>query len=321
MEKYVEKQDIDLTVTTKGQRFRSKYLTWKFAATFFGNLFAYVLTIGIAFVIVYPLLRRVGNAFKPVEEFYDSSVVYFPRNPTFDVIRQAYRRLNVSTVGVTSFIMALTIGFLQTAISTLAGYGFARFQFRGSKVLFALVILTLVVPPQTILIPIFLRFRFMDAFGIITALFGKPINMIDTYGPQIMLALTGLGWKNGLYIYMLRQYFRGIPRVLEEAAYIDGAKTFRAFFTIMLPSAVPMMLTVFLFSFSWQWTDSFYSGTFLIKKGLLATSIKWITHKNELMQFNLQQTAILLIILPLILLFIITQRYFVEGIERSGIVG
>jgi multiple sugar transport system permease protein len=145
--------------------------------------------------------------------------------------------------------------------------------------------------------------------------------MIDTYGPQIMLALTGLGWKNGLYIYMLRQYFRGIPRVLEEAAYIDGAKTFRAFFTIMLPSAVPMMLTVFLFSFSWQWTDSFYSGTFLIKKGLLATSIKWITHKNELMQFNLQQTAILLIILPLILLFIITQRYFVEGIERSGIVG
>ena len=321
MEKYVEKQVIDVTVTTRGQRFKSKYLTWKFAAKFFGNIFTYVLTIGIAFVIVYPLIRRVGNAFKPVEEFYDSSVVYFPRNPTFDVVRQAYYSLSVSTVGVTSFLLALAIGILQTAISTFAGYGFARFNFRGKKLLFGLVILTLVVPPQTILIPLFLRFRFMDAFGIVKMITGKPLNLIDTFWPQLMLAVTGLGWKNGLYIYMLRQYFRGVPKELEEAAYVDGAKVSRAFFQIVLPSAVPMMLTVFLFSFSWQWTDSFYSGTFLIRKKLLSTSIKAITHTNEIMQFNLQQTAILLIILPLILLFIFTQRYFVEGIERSGLVG
>ena len=179
----------------------------------------------------------------------------------------------------------------------------------------------LVVPPQTILIPLYLRFRFFDFFGIIEWITGSSLKLIDTYWCQILLSATGLGWKNGLYIYLMRQYFRGVPKELEEAAYIDGARTFKAFFKIMVPSALPMMLTVFLFSFSWQWTDTFYTGTFLIKKKLLATSVNAITHDNELMQFNLQQTAILIILIPLILLFIITQRYFVEGIERSGLTG
>lgn len=321
MEKVVKNHTTTYRETTKGERAKAKYLSWRFVATIFGNIFAYVLTIGIAFVIIYPLLRRIGNAFKPVEEFYDTSIVYFPRNPTFEVVRQAFYRLNFKHVGIPSFLMALYVGLTQMVVALLVGYGFARFKFRGSRVLFACVILTLVVPPQTILIPLYLRFRYFDILGIFKAITGHSLKLIDTYWCQILLSATGLGWKNGLYIYLMRQYFRGVPKALEEAAYIDGARTFKAFVKIMVPSALPMMLTVFLFSFSWQWTDTFYTGTFLIKKKLLATSVNAITHENELMAFNLQQTAILIILIPLIFLFVVTQRYFVEGIERSGLTG
>ena len=321
MEKVVKNHTTTYRETTKGERAKAKYLSWRFVATIFGNIFAYVLTIGIAFVIIYPLLRRIGNAFKPVEEFYDTSIVYFPRNPTFEVVRQAFYRLNFKQVGIPSFLMALYVGLTQMVVALLVGYGFARFKFRGSRVLFACVILTLAVPPQTILIPLYLRFRYFDILGIFKAITGHSLKLIDTYWCQILLSATGLGWKNGLYIYLMRQYFRGVPKALEEAAYIDGARTFKAFVKIMVPSALPMMLTVFLFSFSWQWTDTFYTGTFLIKKKLLATSVNAITHENELMAFNLQQTAILIILIPLIFLFVVTQRYFVEGIERSGLTG
>ncbi len=321
MEKVVKNHTTTYRETTKGERAKAKYLSWRFVATIFGNIFAYVLTIGIAFVIIYPLLRRIGNAFKPVEEFYDTSIVYFPRNPTFEVVRQAFYKLNFKQVGIPSFLMALYVGLTQMVVALLVGYGFARFKFRGSRVLFACVILTLVVPPQTILIPLYLRFRYFDILGIFKAITGHSLKLIDTYWCQILLSATGLGWKNGLYIYLMRQYFRGVPKALEEAAYIDGARTFKAFVKIMVPSALPMMLTVFLFSFSWQWTDTFYTGTFLIKKKLLATSVNAITHENELMAFNLQQTAILIILIPLIFLFVVTQRYFVEGIERSGLTG
>lgn len=321
MEKVVKNHTTTYRETTKGERAKAKYLSWRFVATIFGNIFAYVLTIGIAFVIIYPLLRRIGNAFKPVEEFYDTSIVYFPRNPTFEVVRQAFYRLNFKQVGIPSFLVALYVGLTQMVVALLVGYGFARFKFRGSRVLFACVILTLVVPPQTILIPLYLRFRYFDILGIFKAITGHSLKLIDTYWCQILFSATGLGWKNGLYIYLMRQYFRGVPKALEEAAYIDGARTFKAFVKIMVPSALPMMLTVFLFSFSWQWTDTFYTGTFLIKKKLLATSVNAITHENELMAFNLQQTAILIILIPLIFLFVVTQRYFVEGIERSGLTG
>ena len=193
-------------------------------------------------------------------------------------MRQAFYRLNFKQVGIPSFLMALYVGLTQMVVALLVGYGFARFKFRGSRVLFACVILTLVVPPQTILIPLYLRFRYFDILGIFKAITGHSLKLIDTYWCQILLSATGLGWKNGLYIYLMRQYFRGVPKALEEAAYIDGARTFKAFVKIMVPSALPMMLTVFLFSFSWQWTDTFYTGTFLIKKKLLATSVNAITH-------------------------------------------
>jgi multiple sugar transport system permease protein len=141
---------------------------------------------------------------------------------------------------------------------------------------------------------------------------------------MVLMSFLGVGWKSGLYIYMIRQYFKGVPVALEEAAYIDGARTFKTFIKIMVPAAIPMMFTVFLFSFCWQWTDTFYVKIFLLSKKVLTTSITAFTSNNTanpVEMYNMLQTSTLIIISPLILLFILTQKFFVEGIERTGLVG
>ena len=306
----------------KGEKFKSKYLTTKFIGGLLLEIFTYVLILGIAFVIIYPLIRRIGNAFKPTIEFYDTSVVYFPKNPTLDIVKLAWKDMRVSELGLSSLLFSLYIAIAQVVSCTLVAYGLARFKFRGNKLFFLLVIFTLVVPPQAIKIPLYLNYRYFDVFGLMKMFRGSDLNLINTYWCQIIMSTFCIGWKNGLYIYMMRQYFRGVPKELEESAYIDGARTFRAFVQIMLPSAVPMMFTVFLFSFSWQWTDTYLSKTFFTFKDTLATNILNITYSNnEVTQMNVQNTSVLILILPLILLFIITQRFFVEGVERSGLTG
>lgn len=308
--------------TTKWEKFKQKYLTKKFFGTLLMEVFTYVLILGIAFVIVYPLIRRIGNAFKPTAEFYDTSVVYFPKNPTLDIVKLAWRDMKVTEFGLPSLLFALYIAIAQVVSCTLVAYGLARFKFRGNKLIFLLVIFTLIVPPQAIKIPLYLNFRYFDVFNILKMVRGSELNLIDTYWCQILMSTFCIGWKNGLYIYMLRQYFRGIPKELEESAYIDGARTLRAFLQIILPSSIPMMFTVFLFSFSWQWTDTYLTGTFFLTKSTVATQITKIVYdNNEITQMNVQNTATLILIVPLILLFILTQRFFVEGVERSGLTG
>lgn len=324
MEKHREMQRIQTVAVTKGQRRKAKYLNARFLFKTLGTIFFYVLLIGISYVILFPLLQRTINAFKPVNEFYDSSVRFIPKRPTLYVIKTALSMIDYKDALPRTLALSLLVSIGQVTMATLAGYGFARFKFKGNKLLFFFVVLTLIVPPQTILVPLYLRFRYFDILGLFKAVKGSTISMTDTIWPMVIMAFFGVGWKSGLYIYMMRQYFKGIPTALEEAAYIDGARTFKTFVRVMLPAAIPMMFTVFLFSFCWQWTDTFYVRSFLLKKKVLATSLVAFNSNNTanpVEMFNMIQTATLIIISPLILLFMLTQRFFVEGIERSGLVG
>ena len=161
---------------------------------------------------------------------------------------------------------------------------------------------------------------------------GHGVSLINTFWPLIILSLGGLAFKNGLYIFMLRQFFRGVPDELEESAYIDGSGIMRTFFTIILPLSVPMLITVFLFSFSWQWTDEFYTGLFF-RSG--SSNSVWLmpdvykdipeilrddTHPAQALYYSgIQNTAGIMIIAPLIVMYLFCQRYLVQGIERSGL--
>lgn len=295
------------------------------------------LVICICYVILYPLFTKVMVSFMEEQDLYDSTVNLIPRHFTLENYKMAWEGLEYIPSFVTTLILSLFVGIVSVISTSLVGYGFARFKFPLKKVLFVLMILTLLVPPQTIMVPLYMQFRYFDFNGLL-GLFGiEPINMISTIWPIVLMNTFCMGLKSGLYIYLMQQTFRGIPREIEEAAYIDGAGTFKTFFSVVLPSTRPMMVTVFLFSFVWQWTETYYASMFLgnsvtvlsIKlEGLAANMAKIYTNfggslENISPGFRslMNNTGSVLVLVPLIIVYLLCQRYFIEGIERSGIVG
>lgn len=296
-----------------------------------------LLVIGICFVILYPLFVKIASSFMEERDLYDVTVRLIPRHLTTDNYGQAFQYMDYLRSLRNSLVLCLTTSGLQLASCTLAAYGFARFQFPFKRLLFAFVIMVLVVPPQAIMIPLYLHNRFFDIFGLMRLTTGRTINLMNSFWPFLLSSGTANGLRAGLFIYMLRQYFRGSPKELEEAAYVDGAGSFRTFWRIMLPGAVPMLVTVFLFSFVWQWTDTFYTSLFLTSLKVLPTALSTlaatVAQAYSADMFSgfqylspgytsiLNNAGSLLVILPLAVLYIFLQRYFVEGIERSGITG
>lgn len=294
-----------------------------------------VLIIGLSFVILYPIIQKISTSIKDKADMYSPIVVFIPENYTLDNFKQAiaimdYWETLVNTIGLS------TMTTILTAVScAFAGYAFARLKFKGSNLLFAGVILTILVPPTTILIPIYMNLKDFTLLGLVPLLTGgKSINLLDSYWPFILTSITANSLKAGLYIFIFRQFFRGIPKEVEEAAYIDGAGIGSTFLRIMLPNAIPSIITVLLFSFVWQWNDSFFTTTYLTSSKVMSTQLTSLpynlqimleggatTNKDPFFMSMVQDTGILLAILPLVIMYLFVQRYFVESIERTGIVG
>ena len=194
----------------------------------------------------------------------------------------------------------------------------------------------MVVPHATLRLSMFMKFRFFDVMWIMKLLgtlgitADTSVNLLNSNWPLWILSATGLAYKNGLFIFLMRQFFKGIPDELEESAYLDGSGVFRTFVSIIIPLSVTMMVTVFMFSFCWQWTDTFYSNLLYTQAGnaLLPSIIKTPASLAEtagaagsLYTSAIQNTCALLIIFPLVILYLFGQKYIVQGIERSGITG
>lgn len=299
-----------------------------------------ILLAGISFVILYPLVTKALISLMPVRDVFDMSVKYIPKSFSLDNYKNAWSFLNISGLLFSSFLIPVLTALVQTISSTLVAYGFARFKFRFKNFWFALVILMIVVPPDLILFPQYLSFRFFDIGGInilgfkipglVELATGTTINLLDSPVPFLILGLTCTGLKNGLYIFILRQYFNGIPKELEEAAYVDGANTLTIFIKVFLSSASQMMITVFLFSFVWIWLDDLYSSAFMQNTSLFITELYRLTSVENGVDSGLGSTAafslmrnagLMLLIIPMFLLYVFCQRYFTESIERSGLVG
>ena len=205
-----------------------------------------------------------------------------------------------------------------------------------------LVVLTMVIPHRTMRLSLiqhftdfdFLKVNAWDYRGIIDIILdGGQLDLANTFWPLIILSVFGLAFKNGLYIYLMRQFFKGVPDELEESAYVDGSGTFRTFFSIIIPLSIPMMITIFLFSFSWQWTDNFYTQIFFMvdidRIYLMPDLFKSIPPSlnfegfagMDLYETVIQNTAAIMVIIPLVIMYLFCQKYLVQGIERSGLVG
>lgn len=287
---------------------------------------------GLCFLILQPLINKLSLSFMEQQDLYDPTVISIPRHFTTDNYATVNKLLDLWPSLFRTILIAGLVSILQVLSCTLAGYGFARFQFPFKKLLFTCVILVIVVPPQTILAPLYLNFRFFDGFGLITLIHGEPVNLINGIGGMLLLAVTGMGLKSGLYIFMMRQYFRGVPRELDEAAQVDGCGKLRTFIRIMLPDAMPMITSCFLFAFVWQWTDSLYTSFFLTRYKVLSTQLVGLADRMREYYSALYKTGVsvgylqtiiatgmLVCLLPLILLYLFAQKAFVESLSQTGI--
>ena len=295
-----------------------------------------VFLICMCFVVLYPLLYMFSVSFRMPSDLYDPTVIWIPKNWTTDNYTEVIETMNYLPTLLSTFLMSSVSTALSVASCAVVGYGFARFQFPGRKLLFGLVIFTIIVPAQNISIPLFVQYKDFDFLwlGQIGRLFtGEPftVSLLDSPLVLYLPAALGVGIRSGLFIYIFRQFFRGMPKELEEAAYIDGCGALRTFLKIMLVNAGPAILSCTLFSFVWYWNDYFFTAMFFSEPSTLTTMLSSLAdmlrsagkdfYSNPYIIVAQMQAASLLVIAPLILLYVFLQRFFTESIDRSGIVG
>jgi len=295
-----------------------------------------VLLFGLCFLILQPLLNKLAITLRSDADLYDPTIITIPRHFSVESYKFAWKIMSASTAMISSMKLAIAVSLCQVLSSTLIGYGFARYKFPFKRLLFGFVVLTIIVPPATLVTPLYLYVQRIDFFGIIKAIRGEALNLHGSWVPYILMCLTGTAYKSGLYIYLLRQHFRNEPKELEEAAYVDGCGRLRTFFQILLPGAVPIMVSVGLFAFVWQWTDKTYSMVFFPNTSwtLLSHSLYNIAGSIEgyyrglygdaakaPQAFTNQITAagVMIALVPLLIIYVIAQKNFVESISQSGI--
>ncbi len=368
---------VEFDRTPLKERLKAKFLSFYFLQKVAISIFRLVLMVGISYIVIFPFISKITSSIMAPQDFIDVTVRLIPKNISFDIYEAIVKELAYLEALGNTFILSFSAAVIQMLICSLIGYGFAKFKFRGRNLIFILVMITMIIPHQTLQHSMYLEFRNFDILGIVRLLkgggiqifdwnimdlgegvaefFGKldvlpkeivigvdeygddivmqfkqsGVNIAKTYLPLILLSATGLAFKNGLYIFLLRQFFRGIPDELEESAYMDGCGTFRTFIQIILPLSIPMMVTVFLFAFCWQWTDDFYVGkiiettasnTLLVDLvGKVPPSLKLGYAGQTLYETAIRNTCGLMIIAPLVILYAFCQNFLVQGIEHSGI--
>lgn len=288
------------------------------------KLVVYLILIGISYVFLYPLIKMATMSFMSTRDLLDPEVEWLPKTFNFNTFKIAFQGLKMPKSLLNSIWFSTTLGVLQTVVAALTGFAFARFQFRGKSFWFAMVLVSFIVPLPIVMIPRRMMFTgFRDLTG---------IKMVGTVYPQIVLTALGQGVNNAILVLIFNNFFKMIPLSLDEAARVDGATSWQVFWHIFVKTSLPIITTVFLFSFVWNWNET-YVTSLLLSTGLqlLPGSLGAFDNSySDLIAGNPQQVrlnesfkmaATLVSILPLLVIYAFAQRQFIEGIERTGLTG
>jgi len=262
-----------------------------------------LVVLGIGILFVYPLLFNLTAAFKPAAELYQLGGGLLPKEPTLNHFRlvlshQYFGRWYVNTAALT----VLTLMFRLSVVTT-AAYGFARMNFRFKSLLFMIILSTMMVTPDTTIVPRYIQYR---AMGI-----------LDSWW-----ALLLPGAAEVFFLFLLRQFFAKIPAALTESAAIDGASHWTVFTRIIVPMSLPAVTTTAIFTFVWTWND-FINPFIFIRSPELQNISVGLQYFRGLQGANIsaQLAAATLAIIPTAILFVVTQRVFVENLSSSGLKG
>ena len=294
------------------------------------GLFRFVIILGVCYVIMGPVFGIIANSFFSNKDAYNPMVYLIPQNPTLERYQMAIEILDYVPTMLKSLLYSFSLMLMQILTCSMVGYGFARFKFPLKNLFFGCVVVMIVIPTHTIMLPLYMTFRNFDPLGLVSAIKGSPINLMGTPVPMALMTILGCGLRSGLYIYIFNQFFRGLPKEIEEAALVDGAGTWYTYFFIMLRNAMPSVITVAVFSLVWQYNDTFYAKLFHLPQSMsigtrISSLVANIANQYQIMDKTIQtlylDAGIVLMMIPVVLIYIILQKQFIEGVERSGIVG
>ena len=315
-------------------------------------IFRFLILFGLCFVILYPLIYMFSTAFRPNVQMNDPSIIWLPKSFTLSNMMDVWDIMDFGPTLLNTLKINIVCSLLSVVVCALTGYGLARFNFKGKGICFAIVIMQIIVPPQITVIPLYLQWAFFKGFGLVslaskmgasTFIGQKILTMQDGSGdlyasmidnPIVMYApaLFANGIKSGLFIFIFRQFFRGLPVELEDAAYLDGCGPFKTFIKIMVPNAASSFLTVFLFAIVWYWNDYYVSSTFFLNNHTVALQLQKLSSDLDQKLFSGNQvgtrkkivwleSGCLLSIAPILVMYVFLQKYFTEGLARSGLTG
>ena len=295
-------------------------------------IFRFLILFGLCFIILYPLIFMVSTAFRPDVQMNDPSIVWIPKSLTLQNIQETWDVMKYGATVLNTIKLNLVASILQVITCAITGYGFARFNFKGKGFLFVIVVLMIIVPPQITTIPLYMQYSYFNPLGLVKLFTGDTISLINSGLTMYLPALFANGLRAGLFILIFRQFFRGLPKELEDAAYLDGCGPLKTFIVVMVPNAASSFLTVFLFSVVWYWNDYYVSSSFFNQNDTVALMLKNLTATLQAELFNNQtvgprqmivwlESGCILAITPILVMYVFLQKYFTEGIERSGLVG
>jgi len=287
---------------------------------FISKALLYFLLILIGFVFLYPIFYMISYSFMDTEDLVNPFVKWIPTKLYLENYKSALNVLNYKTSLISSIYVALIPSLLQIIFCSITGYGLARFDFKGKKMILFLIIATFIIPSQVTMIPQFLMY--------------KDLNLIGSLYSFILPAIFSQGLRSSIFILIFYQFFKMFPKSLEEAAKIDGANYLTIFLRIAVPSALPAYLVSFIFSFVWYWNESTLSALYFGNKiktltlglqnftatyqNIYSTSI---TQAGKSINEAINMAGTLLTILPLLIFYFVFQRWFVESVDRTGITG
>lgn len=287
--------------------------TKNIVASILGSIVRWAFLIGIIYVILFPLIYAMSTSLMTEAQLLDPSVVWVPKMVSFSSYVNVWGVMSYGSSFLFTVFLVCSSVLLQIVSCSLAAYGLARFKFRGQTLIFLLVVITIIVPPQMLIVQQYAIF--------------KNLGLLDSVFTYFIPAGLGQGVRAGLMIYIFRQFVKNLPKELEEAAYIDGCGTFKTYWKIVVPSSAVSFLVVAILSIVWYWNETMIPTMFFDELSPLATELT--TLKSNISQASTSTAAVrnqlmagvMLFLTPMVIMYGALQKYFIQGIEHSGLVG
>jgi multiple sugar transport system permease protein len=287
------------------------------------TILLYLLLIGISFIFLYPLMQMLIISLMGLEDLLDATVIWVPHKLAFSNYVKAAVALNFWQALGDSILVALAPSLAIIVSSSLIGYGFAKHSFPGKRLFMVTLLIVFLVPTILMSIPTYVTYQEMGLVGSLRSF--------------IYPALTGFGLRQVIFILIFYQFYRGVPQELIESAEIDGASSLTIFFRVVIPLSLPAFLISFLYSFVWYWNDTGLANMYLkdsyttlsgavmqfkkLYEVLFPGGTVGLEGANDVYNLGVQFAGTILSIAPLLIIYFVTQKWFVESADRSGITG